>query len=100
MILVFGYYEVKKACNALQLRERLIVKMSVLTGMRPGEILGLRRGHVALTQASISQRVYQGDIDTPKTDKSKRKAGLPEGLRQDIAEWLGTSPDTGPDPGR
>jgi integrase len=89
--------EVTKACNALPLRERLIVKMAVLAGMRPGEIFGLRRSHVALTHACISQRVYRGDIDTPKTDKSKRKAGLPEGLRQDIAEWLAASPDTGPD---
>jgi hypothetical protein len=46
------------------------------------------RVHVALTHASMSQRVYRGDIDTPKTDKSKRKAGLPEGLRQDLTEWL------------
>ena len=52
---------------------------------------------IAVTHASISQRVYRGDIDTPKTDKSKRKAGLPKGLRQDIAEWLTASPDTGPD---
>jgi integrase len=87
--------EVKKACNGLPLRERLIVKMAVLAGMRPGEIFGLRRGHVAVTHASISQRVYRGDIDTPKTAKSKRKAGLPEGFHQDLAEWLAASPDTG-----
>ena len=68
--------EVKKACKALPLRERLIVKLAVLAGMRPGEIFGLRRGHVEETHASVRQRVYRGDIDTPKTVKSVRKVAL------------------------
>jgi integrase len=88
--------EVKKACKALPLRERLIVKLAVLAGMRPGEIFGLRRGHVGESYASVSQRVYRGDIDTPKTVKSLRKVALPEGLRQDLKTWLATSPDSGP----
>jgi integrase len=82
--------EVKKACKALPLRERLIVKLAVLAGMRPGEIFGLRRGHVGESYASVSQRVYRGDIDTPKTVKSLRKVALPEGLRQDLKTWLAT----------
>jgi integrase len=89
--------EVKKACKELPLRERLIVKLAVLAGMRPGEIFGLRRGHVEETHASVCQRVYRGDIDTPKTAKSVRKVALPEGLRQDLNTWLTTSPDSGPD---
>ena len=89
--------EVKQACKALPLRERLIVKLAVLAGMRPGEIFGLRRGHVGESHASVCQRVYRGDIDTPKTVKSVRKVALPEGLRQDLKTWLATSPDFGPD---
>ena len=41
---------------------------------------------------SVSQRVYRGDIDTPKTTKSARKVALPEGLRRDLGEWLKSSP--------
>jgi integrase len=89
--------EVKKACAISSLRERLIVKLAVLAGMRPGEIFGLCRGHIAETHASVCQRVYRGDIDTPKTDKSVREAGFSEGLREDVAAWLASSPDTGPD---
>lgn len=89
--------EVNKACNALALRERLIVKFAVLAGMRPGEIFGLRRGHIGEDHVSVSQRVYRGDIDTPKTVKSVRKVALPEGLRLDLKTWLATSPDTGSD---
>jgi len=73
------------------------VKFAVLAGMRPGEIFGLRRGHIEEDHVSVSQRVYRGDIDTPKTVKSVRKVALPEGLRQDLQTWLATSADTGPD---
>ena len=40
--------------------------------MRPGEILALQRRHVAsdCSKLSIEQRLYRGDIDTPKTDVS------------------------------
>ena len=89
--------EVNKACKELPLRERLIVKFAVLAGMRPGEIFGLRRGQIRKTHVSVSQRVYRGDIDTPKTVKSVRKVALPEGLRLDLQTWLVTSPDAGPD---
>ena len=89
--------EVKKVFNALvELRERLIVKLAILAGMRPGEILGRRRGGFAECVASIQERVYRGVIDTPKTEKSVRIAALSSGLRRDLEAWLRNSPDTGP----
>ena len=88
--------EVKKVFNALtELRERLIVKLAILAGMRPGEIFGLRRGRFGECFASIHQRVYRGIIDTPKTEKSTRTAALSSGLRRDLESWLRSSPDTG-----
>jgi integrase len=42
---------------SLPLRERLIVKLAVLAGMRPGEVFGLRRGHVGESHASESSMV-------------------------------------------
>jgi integrase len=89
--------EVKKACGISSLRERLIIKLAVLAGMRPGEIFGLRRGHLEETSLNVRQRVYRGDIDTPKTKKSAREVGLSDGLREDLAAWLAALPDTGPD---
>jgi integrase len=89
--------EVTKACDLSCLRERLIVKLAVLAGMRPGEIFGLHRGHLEKTYLNVRQRVYRGDIDTPKTKKSAREVGLSDGLREDIAAWLANSPNAGPD---
>lgn len=88
--------EVKKVCDALNLRERLIVKLAVLAGMRPGEIFGLKRGQIGESSASIEQRVYRGTIDTPKTHKSKRFAALSSGLRVDMDAWLRLDPEGQP----
>ncbi len=52
--------EVDRALKELPLRERLIMKFAVLAGMRPGEIFGLKRGHIVDNVANISQRVYRG----------------------------------------
>jgi integrase len=85
--------EVNKLFGALALRERLIVKFAVLGGMRPGEIFALRRGGVRATRAEVKERLYRGDIDTPKTDKSVRFVALSEGLSRDLELWLAQLPN-------
>jgi integrase len=88
--------EVNQLFKSLELRERLIVKFAILGGMRPGEIFALRRNDVTATYADVSQRVYRGDLDTPKTKKSVRLAALSGGLARDLEDWLRALPDTGP----
>jgi hypothetical protein len=55
--------------QALDKRERVIAHLALFAGMRPGEILALQRRHIsaALRKLTIEQRLYRGDIDTPKT---------------------------------
>jgi integrase len=79
------------------LRERLIVKFAVLGGMRPGEIFALKRGGVGPTSAEVKERLYRGDIDTPKTEKSVRFVALSEGLSRDLELWLELRPDDNSD---
>jgi integrase len=66
--------EVQICFGALEQRERLIAKLAVLAGMRPGEIFALTWGRLTATYADIRQRVYRRKIDTPKTDNSMWKA--------------------------
>ena len=87
--------EVKKLFDALELRERLIVKFGILAGMRPGEILALRRSVGTQSHADICERVYRGIIDTPKTRKSFREAAFSDGISKDLSAWLQQTPDTG-----
>lgn len=84
--------EVNKLFKVLELRERLIVKFAVLGGMRPGEIFALRRGGVRATSAEVKERLYRGDIDTPKTEKSVRFVALSEGLSRDLESWMEMNP--------
>lgn len=80
--------EVKCAFAALPLRERLIFKLAVLAGMRPGEIFALRCGRITETALHIRERVYRGRVDTPKTHKSKRSVALSAIVREDLDKWL------------
>jgi len=79
--------EVTRLFTILDPRERLIAKLAILAGMRTGEIFALRWKSLSGTHAHITQRVYRGDIDTPKTHHSIRKAALPDGLVEAIEEW-------------
>jgi len=79
--------EVQVYFGVLGQRERLIAKLAVLAGMRPGEIFALTWGQMTATYADIRQRVYRGAIDTPKTENSMRKAALSEGLLAEIEHW-------------
>jgi integrase len=89
--------EVQKCFAVLDQREQLIAKLAILGGLRPGEIFGLRWGHLAETHADIRQRVYRGQIDSPKSTRSIRKAALSAGLMADIRAWKEISLNPGDD---
>jgi integrase len=95
--LVMTDKEVQQCFQALPLRERLIVKMATVGGMRPGEILALQWKHMGEGVADVRQRLYRGNLDVPKTQKSKRLVGLSDGISADIAEWRRVSPSVEPD---
>ncbi len=79
--------EVQTCFRVLGQRERLIAKLAILAGMRPGEIFALTWGEMTSTYANVRQRVYRGIIDSPKTEQSFRKAALSEGLLREIEDW-------------
>jgi integrase len=93
---VMSFEEVKKALFVLELRERLIVKLAILAGMRPGEIFALTWAKMSATYADITVRVYKGEFDTPKTAGSVRKAALSKGVLAEIEAWRAASVATGP----
>lgn len=91
---VMTMQEVQTCFGALERRERLMAKLAVIAGMRPGEIFALTWGRMTAAYADIRQRVYRGMIDTPKTDNSMRKAALSEGLLAEIEAWRMTAVET------
>lgn len=89
--------EVKKLFEVLEVRERLIAQLAILAGMRTGEIFALKWKALDANSAHITQRVYHGDLDTPKTHNSVRRAALSDGLLRNIEEWRAISPLVGPE---
>jgi integrase len=94
---IMNMEEVRKLFAVLETRERLIAKLAVLAGMRPGEIFGLKWARLEAEYADIRQRVYRGDIDSPKTTHSVRWAALSDGLLEAVEEWRRLSVDTRPE---
>jgi integrase len=86
--------EVRQLLSVLDVREQLIAKLALLAGMRPGEIFGLKWARMEADYADIRQRVYRGDVDSPKSSRSVRFAALSDGLLISIDEWRAVSLDT------
>jgi len=89
--------EVRQMLSVLDVRERLIARLALLAGMRPGEIFGLKWARMEADYADIRQRVYRGDVDSPKSVRSVRFAALSDGLLASIDEWRAVSLDTSAD---
>jgi integrase len=92
-----SFEEVRRLFSALDVRERLIAKLALLAGMRPGEVFGLKWARLEADYADIRQRVYRGDIDSPKSNRSVRHAALWDGLIMSIDAWRAVSLDTSAD---
>jgi integrase len=83
--------------RSFPVRERLILTLCGLAGLRPGEIFGLKWSEVSDKGLRITRRVYRGVIDTPKSRKGNRIAALSKSIISDLEEWRNLSPNTNPD---
>jgi integrase len=88
--------DIATALAALGLRERLIMRLAYLVGLRPGEILALQWRHISSESAFIQQRVYRGRVDTVKNQKP-RLVALPPAAVADLNRWAELSFNIGPD---
>jgi len=75
----------------------LICETCLDTGTRIAEVTGLMVKHVDLENGTIriAQRNWHGDIDVPKTPKSKRTLAL-GALTPKYKEWIAKLPSKGP----
>jgi integrase len=94
--LVMTIEEVRIMFAVLDPRERLIAKLALIAGMRPGELFALIWERMTKAHADIRQRVYRRRLNTPKSDNSLRQAALSEGLLADIEAWRAAAIQTSP----
>ena len=91
---VMGWEQVQKVLLCLDLRERLIVSLALIAGMRPGEIFALQWRHYNGLSIRIEQRIYRGEIDTPKSFKSRCEVALSGGVQSLMEQWRQIAPTT------
>jgi len=62
----------------------------LLAGMRPGEILALKRRHVSGDgrALNVEQRIYRGLVDTPKTRTSLRTVAVGPITSSLLVQWM------------
>lgn len=63
--------QVRTALSVLDLRPRLIFRLAVFSGLRPGEIFAIRLGRIGDSSITVDQRIYNGKLDSPKGRKGK-----------------------------
>jgi integrase len=88
--------EVLRYLNVFDAREKLISRMAIYEGMRPGEILALRWKTVRDRAVLVAERVYKRAFDTPKNGKS-RDVALTDETWELLKEWRGLAEDPGPE---
>jgi integrase len=94
---VMNREEVVKVLGALDLRERLLARLAIFAGMRPGEIFGLKWRHIGEQAVVIEQRVYRGKIGTPKSKRSVRTAAFTPLIVSEMKQWRSVCPKVEPD---
>ena len=88
--------EVTKYLGVFDLREKLIARLAIFEGLRPGEILALRWKALEGDIIRIEQRVYKRVLNTPKNGKT-REGAISDGTLNLITEWADLSEDPWPD---
>jgi integrase len=89
--------QVQQILSVLSLREQLIVRLALFSGMRPGEILALQWKHVVEDHVEVVHRLYRGKLDRPKSERSKRTVALSSTTRDRMTDWRQQSRSTDPD---
>jgi integrase len=95
--LVLTIDQARRLLAAFPVRERLIIKLCGLAGLRPGEALATKWSDLSDKGLRITRRVYRGKLDTPKSKKGNRLAALSKSIISDLEEWHNLSPNTKPE---
>lgn len=94
---VISASDVQRAQMVLPIRERLILRLAVCEGMRPGEIVGLQVRDIRADGIHIERRIYRGAVDIPKSRRSRRFIPPTETSRLLLDQWIDLQGNRGPD---
>lgn len=67
---------------------KLFFRAAAESGMRPGELAGVKRDGLAGRCLNVSQSVYRGHLQTPKTKSAVRSFAISQDLADELREYL------------
>jgi len=81
--------QVETALAAVELREKVILRLAIFAGMRPGELLAIQREHVSADASviEIRHRIYRGKFADPKNGLVRTVAIPPRTARLLVNGW-------------
>jgi len=90
--------EVKRLIAASKEPTRTIIILATMTGLRIGEIIGLRWGRIDLLRGTllVAETCYKGHFGTPKTRASRREVPLAPAVVRELKERYLLSADHTP----
>jgi integrase len=84
--IVLSPSEVEKIRSKMSHRDRTLVSVLSLAGLRPGEALALRWGDISGRTIRVDKAVAHGEAKSTKNEKDRSVRLLPS-LKQDLLEW-------------
>ena len=80
--------EIPVVLGKLPFRERLILRISLVLGLRPGELFALRWNDIDGYSLRLDESTIDGKVFSRlKTERSRGYVALPASLRSGLAEW-------------
>lgn len=86
--------EMQKLISALRLRERVLVFLDMVTGLRRGELAGLKWADIDFLnlQIHVSRSVVDQHVGRCKTEVSQKPVPIDEYITADLIEWYRYTP--------
>jgi integrase len=88
--------EVNQYLGVFDLREKLIARLAIFEGMRPGEILALRWKSIIGDTIQVAERVYKRVLNTPKNGKA-REGAISDGTLELLHQWAELAENSSPE---
>ena len=89
--------KIQKLLNGMEGRDRLILRIFLIYGLRPGELFALRWKDWTAGELMVDESVWKGEIGKTKTEGSMGYVTLSGSLESDLREWRYECGSPGPE---
>ena len=89
--------EIQKLLNGMEGRDRLILRIFLICGLRPGELFALCWKDWTSGQLMVDESVWKGEIGKTKTEGSMDYVTLSGSLESDLRKWRYECGSPGPE---